>query len=223
MDSDELTGIFETAMREQGITGLAVRADFTREIELKVRWTRTISYIHFYISDMLKECQPLTLDCFANGLVRAILGDGNTEALDQAKRAIRNSSQIHDRFIRTYLDRMPGSTESGKGMFFDLDTILERVRSDYTFNVPDDVYIIWCSGKEFGNRVAHSSHTMRVIAINDRLDSPYNTTELLYAVVAAQMAFIEEPDEHKSKDAARAMFEKAGGSLVDLNEIGLNL
>lgn len=219
----------ERIFREIGMDHgyLNVTVDTTELKEMKVVWERTADVIRFFVCDYLADSPPEVLESIADTIFRRIGGD-DTATYSDAVVEYLSSEEFAKKNQRKYVKRIPGMRGCGDVDRKDLRASLRRLQDSGLVKGQDDLYLGWMrmSGS---HHIGHASVTMRVAALNSKLDSETITDEMLDYALYSQIAFLELGFSRngayrgKEYDAALDLYPGRREMEKELRKIGLEV
>ncbi len=182
--SEELEMTFKKVGNDFGTEATAEFAEFR---DLKVKWTRTINFADFRVSDYLMEAPVDVIEDIARTIYSKIFGDGKEYSEETV------GWLTSDEFVKLH---QPKFIERSRNFRFDdgenksISESIQRLKDAGL--APDDLgktKIMW-STKTSENKDAWSSCLMRTISINSKLDSEDVPDDVLDYTILKHLTFI---------------------------------
>ncbi len=157
--------IMEEVGRKHGYTD--VTAEFTAFRDFKIKWSRSMTWASFEVSDYLEDAPGEILRDLVEMTFRKIKGEMEVKFPESVRDWITSPEFVRNH-RPTYLRRYVGLSEGTQGKNLDLAESYDRLVESGLLERDDDLCIRW--GRQNSKSIGRSSVLMRVVAINDILD-----------------------------------------------------
>lgn len=166
-----------------------VEAEFTAFRDMKIKWTRSYSWIRFDVSDYLTDAPHDVLTSIAETIFGRIAGDENACYNEKVAEWVSSNEFVVSK-QPTYIRRCRGLGNTTKGEVYDLQDSFDRLVEKGLIKDDDKIYMAW--GPEgTGRRTGFSSVLMKTINMSKMLDNEEIPEDILDFSLYAQIAHIE--------------------------------
>ncbi len=163
-NTNNLTRIMEEVGREHGFD--TVKAEFTAFRDFKLKWSRSMKWIEFQVSDYLEDAPEDVIRGLAKTIFAKIRGQDSD--YPEEVREWMTAPEFVENHRPTYLKRFIGISEGTEGKHIDLAECYERLIESGLLERDDSLCIRW--NRQNNMIPGKCSVLMRVVAINDKLD-----------------------------------------------------
>lgn len=166
--TDTLTEAFANVGKEYGYD--TVNAGFSEFREFKIKWTRSLGWADFEVTDYVEDAPQSVME----GLAETIFMKISRKAVNEYPKAMMDWL-ITDDFVEkkrpTYLMRSHGLTKKAAGNHIDLGEAYGRLADQGLTEFDDNLRFTWTKEPN-RKRVGYCSILMKVITVSSVFDTP---------------------------------------------------
>ena len=206
MDNETLTAIVSKVAREFKYEDAG--AEFQTFKELRIRWSRTYTWVRFEVSDYLAAAPEDILESVLRTLFKKIKGDEDAAYTDEACGWFM-SEDFRAVNQPVFIKRMRGFGKPA-GEVYDLDDIVADLEDEFHLPNLDGLVIGW-EPRTRTNKVGNASTLMRVVSIPGRMDDGKFPEEVLRFIVFRHLARISlgyDPDGGSQHDRYEEILDR---------------